>query len=545
MLLTLAAYAAVRGHRFVNIDDPHYVFENASIRDGLTPSAARWAFTTGYAGNWHPLTWISHMIDVDLFGLDPGAHHMVSVGFHAAATLLLFFALRRMTGAAGPSAFAAGLFALHPLHVESVAWVAERKDVLSGFFWTLTMLLYARYVSRRSTSRYLSVTFAFAAALMSKPTAVTLPIVLLILDYWPLARARAWACVREKLPWIAMSAAAGAVTLIVQRGAGAVQSLEVFPFTTRVANAGVAYLIYLRQTIWPADLAPLYPYEAPAPLAAAGAWLALAAITALAIRFRREFPAGLAGWSWYAITLLPMIGLIQVGAQPFADRYTYLPLIGIFITAAWGIRALAARAAVSHRVLQAAAAIVLVVLTALTVQQVSVWSDAVTLWRHAVHTHGNYRARANLGQALNVERRFDEASIVLAEAVRLNPSFAESQHHLGFALASMGDREGAIPRFREALRLRPGYAVARSNLGIALAERGDFDEAIVHLREALRLDPSRAARENLALALVNKGIAHEGRGERGAALGAYREALQLVPEHTALAERIRLLEAAG
>lgn len=544
LVLAFAAYAQVREHGFVNIDDPHYVFENPTVRNGLSPGAVGWAFTTGHAGNWHPLTWISHMADVSLFGLDPGAHHVVNVVFHAASTVLLFLALARMTGAAGASAFAAGLFALHPLHVESVAWVAERKDVLSAFFWTLAMLLYARYAARPTTARYLSVTAAFAAALMSKPTAVTLPIVLLLADYWPLARERAWPCIREKLPWLAMSTAAGIVTLLVQKQAGAVQTLDIYPLSTRVANAGVAYMTYLVRTVWPTGLAPLYPYEPPVMATAALAWSLFAAISLLAFLGRRSFPAGAIGWAWYVVTLMPMIGFIQVGAQPSADRYTYIPLIGIFIALAWGLKALLIdRLALPSRVALTAAAAVLVGLSALTWRQTGVWKDSITLWRHAVDTHGNYRARANLGQALNLEGRFGEALFELNEAVRINPAHAESQHRLGFALAETGDRAGAITRYREAVRLKPQYQAALANLGIELAQAGEFDEAIIHLREALRLDPdSRGGRENLALALMNKGIAHEERGERDAALAAYREALQLLPAHTALADRIRSLE---
>lgn len=541
----MAAYAPAVGHRFVNIDDPQYVFENPRVTGGLTAPSVGWAFTSSHAGNWHPLTWISHMADVELSGLDPGAHHAMNVALHAANTLLLFLVLVRLTGTAGPSAFAAALFALHPLHVESVAWIAERKDVLSTFFWLLAMLAYARYTAARSARAYALVTAAFACALMSKPTAVTLPLVLLLLDVWPLARRDVRTAILEKLPWLTMSVAVGIVTILVQRAADAMSPLDLLPLSTRVANAGIAYVSYIRMMIWPSDLAPLYPYElAPGAALVSAAWLALAVVTGAAIRFRHAAPAAAVGWAWYVITLLPMIGIIQVGVQPRADRYTYVPMIGVFIAIAWLARALAVRLRVPGRALQAAALAVLAALGVLTWKQTGVWRDSITLWTHAVEAHGNVAARANLGQALSVEGRWHEALPVLEEAIRVNPRHAEAHHHLGFALDALGHPDLAIDHFREAVRLRPAYPEAQGNLGIALAQRGELDAAVAHLREVLRIDPASAlGRANLALALANLGEREAGRGNSGAARAAYREALALLPGNAGLQSRLAQLEA--
>ena len=548
-VLACVAFAAVRDHEFVNIDDPQYVFENPRVTDGLTMGGIAWAFTAGHAGNWHPLTWISHMIDVELFGLDAGAHHLVSVAFHAINILLLFGVLRRMTGNAGASACVAALFGLHPLRVESVAWIAERKDVLSTFFWLLAMHAYVRYTAKPSARAYATLLAAFVAGLMSKPSVVTLPIALLLLDYWPLARKNAWMCVREKLPMLALSLAAGLVTIAVQGRAGAIAALDVLPVAERLANAGVAYVLYLWKTIWPVGLAPLYPYDAAPPAAmAALCWAAVIGASLAAWIARRRAPWFAIGWAWYVITLLPMIGLIQVGAQPLADRYTYVPMIGIYIALAWTLMRFVASRNLNARAVAGTAAVIVLGLAALTWQQVSHWRDSVTLWRHAVDTHGNYRARANLGQALTLKREWYEAMPVLEEAIRQKPGFADSHHHLGLALDAIGRREAAVDRYREAVRLRPHYPEAQGNLGIALAERGDIREGLPHLREAMRLSPeSPLGRMNLLAALANLGALEDNNGNRGAALAAYREALSLATrpaDKTELERRIRALEAA-
>lgn len=543
-LLVIVAYAGVRQHAFTNFDDPQYVFENIQVRNGVSGAGITWAFTSGYAGNWHPLTWISHMIDVDIFGLDAGAHHATNLGFHTANTLLLFLVLLRLTGAAGPSALVAGLFGLHPLHVESVAWVAERKDVLSTFFWMLTLLAYVGYVKRPAAGRYLAVGTLFACGLMSKPTVVTLPLVLLLLDWWPLTRTGAARLVREKLPLLAMSAAAGVVTLLVQQQAGAVRTLDALPLAVRIENAIVAYVWYLWKMLWPVNLAALYPYDrALSPWLVGGAALLLLAVSAIAMapRTRREAPYVAVGWAWYLITLAPMIGLVQVGSQPMADRYTYVPLIGIFIAIAWSLRAAVDRLEIPKRAPLALSAFLLFLLALLTARQAALWRDSVTLWTHAVAVTGdNYRARTNLGHALGLRGQWHDALPQLEAAVRIRNDAAEPQHYLGQALAALGHLDRALVHYRRAVALSPSYAEAHGNLGIALAESGKPEEALRHFREAVRLEPdSPVGRANLAMALTHAGavLANDGHIEKAA--GYFTEAIAhdpgLVDAHANLA----------
>jgi hypothetical protein len=343
--ITLAVYLPVRQFGFVNFDDPDYVSANAHIAHGLTRAAVLWAFTTGYAANWHPLTWLSHMIDVQVFGVNAGPQHLVNLLLHVLNTLLLFGLLHRMTGARGRSAFVAALFAVHPLHVESVAWIAERKDVLSTLFWMLTMWAYVAYVRRPSWARYLGVAIAFALGLMAKPMLVTLPAVLLLLDVWPLGRTGVTrllrprrALVLEKLPLFALAAVSSVMTFLVQRRGGAVSTVDQYPWASRVANALVEYVVYLGRMCWPARLSIFYPYSQSLPgWSVAGSLVLLVALSVAVFRAGGRRPYLVVGWLWYVVTLVPVIGLIQIGTQARADRYTYVPLIGIFIMAAWGL----------------------------------------------------------------------------------------------------------------------------------------------------------------------------------------------------------------
>lgn len=543
-LLVIVTYAGVRQHDFINFDDPQYVFENIHVRDGVSGGGIKWAFASGYAGNWHPLTWISHMIDVDIHGLDAGAHHVTNLLFHTANTLLLFLVLLRLTGAAGPSALVAGLFGLHPLHVESVAWVSERKDVLSTFFWMLTLLAYVKYVERPAVGRYVAVVILFACGLMSKPTLVTLPLVLLLLDGWPLARTGAARLVREKLPLVAMSAAAGVVTLLAQQQAGAVRTLDALPLAARIENATVAYVGYLWKMLWPVNLAALYPYDrALSPWLVGGAALLLVAVSAIAMAAstRRKAPFVAVGWGWYLITLAPMIGLVQVGSQPMADRYTYVPLIGIFIAVAWSLQAAVARLEVPKRALVALSTVLLLLLALLTARQAALWRDSVTLWAHAVAVTGdNYRARTNLGHALGLRGQWHDALPQLEEAVRITDDAAEPQHYLGQTLAALGRLDGALVHYRRAVALSPAYAEAHGNLGIALAQGGEPEEGLRHIREAVRLEPgSPVGRANLAMALTHAGAALANDGQIEKAAGYFTEAIThdpgLVDAHANLA----------
>jgi tetratricopeptide (TPR) repeat protein len=534
--LTAAAYWPIRQHPFVNFDDPQYVVENPRVTEGLTWPGVQWAFTTGHAGNWHPLSWLSHMADVELFGVNPGAHHLVSLVLHIVSALLLFGVLLRMTGATGASAFVAAVFALHPLHVESVAWIAERKDVLSGLFFMLTLWTYVSYVQRPSAIRYAVVLVCFALGLMAKPMLVTVPLVLLLIDLWPLARmegpvfrpAVLRSLVVDKLPLFAIAIASSIVTFVVQQQAGAVRTFEVLPITTRLANAVVAYVTYLWQAIWPAGLAPIYPYPASlSPVVVIAAATALAAITWMAWRWRHERPYVLVGWLWYVVMLVPVIGLVQVGSQPVADRYTYLPLIGVTIAVAWGARELLTRVSRGPAIAGVTIAAIAIVLAIATRWQVEHWRTSITLWQHATHAvPGNYRAHINLGHALEIAGRRDEAIGQTREAVRIKPGDAEARNNLGRQLLESGQTAEALAESREAVRLSPRGVSAHNNLGLALAAAGQTEESIVHFTEATRLAPLFApAHSNLGVALARLGRLDQ-------AIAVLQESLRLQPGQT-------------
>ncbi|MBZ5638125.1 MAG: tetratricopeptide repeat protein [Acidobacteriia bacterium] len=522
---TILAFAPVLSAGFLIYDDERYVLRNPHIQEGFTADALRWAMSAGYASNWHPLTWLSHMLDWRLFGSSAGGHHLTSLLLHAANAAALFLLLDRMTGATGRSAFAAALFALHPLHVESVAWVAERKDVLSTLFWILATFSYVAWTRRGGIARYVQVAALLALGLSAKPMLVTLPLTLLILDGWPLGRfasgsGRAARLVAEKVPLLALSAVSAAVTLAVQAASPAVGSIQEFPLGARVGNALVAYAAYLGKAIWPTGLAVFYPHPGPSLALAkpAAAALLLAAVTALALAFRRTRPYLLAGWLWYLVTLVPVIGLVQVGEQAMADRYTYVPLIGPFIAIAWGVpdaaRALlaairrgGAKGTETGRPLRWAlltgAGAVLLVLALLTRAQAATWKNSLTLFEHALAvTRGNHLAHLDLGAALAREGRSDEALAHYTEAVRLKPDDATAQYDLGAALAARGGDAKAMEHYAKALALDPGYAAPHNNLGILLAKQGRIDEAARHYAEAVRLRPDFAeAHFNLAVAL--------------------------------------------
>jgi protein O-mannosyl-transferase len=497
-------YSPVRHHAFVNYDDPDYVTANPHVRAGLTADGVRWAFTSTHGANWFPLTWLSHMLDVELFGLDAGRHHLTSVFLHALNGVLLYLVLLRMTGAIWQAALAAVLFALHPLRVESVAWIAERKDVLCGLFWILTLAAYARYVERPAAGRYALVVLAFCAALMSKPMAVTLPIVLLLLDYWPLKRPFA---IREKLPLFALSAAASLVTFLVQRGGGAVLTAGELPPATRAANAIVSYAAYLLKTLWPSDLAAFYPFRAPAAWEVAAAATALAAITAFALQ--RRFL--LTGWLWFVVTLLPVIGLVQVGLQARADRYTYLPSIGLAMMLAWAVPRRAA-------LLGVIACLALIVPARAYLAH---WRDSGALFTHALAaTSRNYVAHNNLGVFLRETGDPAAALRHFQAAVELRPAYSDAQNNVGESLLRAGRLDDAERHIRAAIDLRPSSPEAHVNLGAVLSRRGQTDAAANEYRRALDLDPANPE-------------AYTGLGALGGpdAIELLREAIRLRPEY--------------
>ena len=546
---TLVVFWQAHDHAFIGYDDTKYVTANYYVQAGLTKEGLIWAFTTTHASNWHPLTWLSHMLDCQLYGLNPRGHHLTNVFFHLLNTLLLFLVLQRMTGVPWRSGLVAALFALHPLHVESVAWVAERKDVLSTFFLFLTLLSYIWYVARPGFYRYLLILLFFALGLMAKPMLVTLPFVLLLLDYWPLRRIKSFQLTRsdravttrpselnsqtlrliwEKIPFFLLATASSTVTFLVQARGGAVASLEVFPFETRLANALVSYVRYLGKMFWPQDLAVFYPHPGQSlPMwQAAGAGLLLLVISITVVRLGRRYPYLPVGWLWYVGTLVPVIGLVQVGAQAMADRYTYIPLIGLFIIIAWGVPDLLTKWRYQKVVCTLASGALLFVLIICTFIQLHHWQNATTLFEHALEvTTGNFVAHNNLGIELAAQGKFDEAIVHYSEALRIKPSYAKAHCNLGDVLARLGKHQDAIWHYQRALQLKPNFAEAHNNLGVTLKQQGRLNEAFVHYSRAIQLKPEYAeAHNNLAGLLAAQGKLDE-------AIVHYSKALRIKPDY--------------
>ncbi len=561
--VTLAVYLPLTRAGFIYYDDDRYVTGNAVLGEGFTPRGLGWALTTMHQGNWHPLTWLSHMLDVRLFGMRAGGHHLTSVVIHAAGAALLLVVLAGMTGSLPAGALAAGLFALHPLHVESVAWVAERKDVLAGFFWMLALAGYARYVRAPSWRRYPLVLVPFLLGLMAKPMVVTLPFVLLLLDWWPLGRVGTGSTgtgtagaepvgrpgvhgaaligstgtgtagaepvpllLLEKLPLFLFAAASAAVTWVAQARFGTVGSLEVLGLPARLANAVVAYAVYVRKTFWPGGLAVFYPH----PMgglpwwAVWGAGLFLLGVTLAAVLTRRRAPYLAVGWFWYLGTLVPVIGLVQVGEQSMADRYTYLPLVGLFLAAAAGLARAAAGGRGRCRFLAPAALAALAVLAVLSRRQAGFWRDSEALFSHALRvTRGNWVAYNNLGMICLGRGRYEEAADRFREAIGANDGYWIAHNNLGLAFVSMGRYEEAAARFREAMEINPDYQRAYGNLGVVRLRQRRLTEAVAHLTDAVRLDPGDAD------ARFNLGMAEEYAGRDAEAARCYREALAINP----------------
>lgn len=548
--VTVFSFAGVRWNSFLGWDDSLYVTRNAHVLGGITSRDVAWAFTTYTAANWHPITWLSHMLDVELFGLNSGAHHAVNVVLHVVNALLLFAVLHRMTGALGRSTFVATLFAIHPLHVESVAWLAERKDVLSTLFWMLTMAAYVAYVERPSWRRYVLVAAALALGLLSKPMLVTLPFVLLLIDFWPLARHErtSWyRLAREKIPLFVLAIAASVTTFLAQQSGGAVSRLVFVPVGWRIANAAVSYLRYVGKAMWPTELAALYPFVGPPdPMYVVLSSVALIALTIGAFMLRSRRPYLAVGWFWYVGTLVPVIGIVQVGAQSIADRYTYIPLIGLFIAAAWGITELVATSPARRVVLWSLASVVTVACVILTQRQVRVWRDGVTLWQHTISvTDRNYVARTNLGYELAERGRLDEAIVQFRGALQIVPTFAPARENLGLAFSRQGKTAEAIRQYEIVTRLQPTNAVVRAEFGLALANAHRYDEAIRQYGVALQLQPNLPiAHLWLANVLIRQGRVPD-------AITHYQHALALDPSSAeahnnlgaALASEGRLREA--
>jgi len=540
-LAILAVFAQVRRHGFVNYDDPIYVYKNQNIQSGVTLDSIKWAFTTGHAGNWHPLTWLSHMLDWQLFGDDAGWHHLTNLFLHIANTLLLFAVLKRMTHALWRSAFVAALFALHPLHVESVAWVAERKDVLSTFFWILTMAAYLRYVRQPCLSHYCLVVASLILGLMAKPMLVTLPFVLLLLDYWPLDRVRLRAqtagkttlsgtlspvrLIAEKVPLFVVVLASSIITFIVQQKAGAMRQVENFSFTVRAANTSISYLTYIAKMIWPTRLAMFYPHPGDSVSISYAAFSAvvLTVVTIGVLRYARSHRYMPVGWFWYMGTLVPVIGLIQVGAQAMSDRYSYVPLIGLFIIIAWGLPELLAKWPYRNHALRPAALIVLVAFSICAHLQQRHWKNSITLCEHALDvTENNYKAHFCMTEMLREQGRVQEAIWHNSQAVKIKPDYLEAINGLGLSYHDAGELDKAIVCYRKALEIHPTLTAAHVNLGSALVKKGNLEEAVWHYEQAL---------QKLDLAIVRSKLAHVliKLGRFPDAVGEYRKLLLRLP----------------
>jgi len=584
--MTFGIYAQVIGHRFITLDDPTYIQENPMVNRGVTLAGLAWAFTTFHVANWHPLTWISHMIDCELFGMNAGRHLLVNALIHVANTLLVFWFLLRATHARWPSALVAALFALHPLHVESVAWASERKDTLSTFFGLLSLIAYTRYVETRSRKWYAGSAVALALGLLAKPMLVTWPFVMLLLDYWPLRRfkrlgverrlgrashseaATTIALVREKLPLFALAAASAIMTFLAQSRGGAVRTLAHEPVTLRLSNALVSYAKYLLLTFWPNDLAVYYPFAGIPAWQIIGAASLLIGITVFCVSQRRIRPYLMIGWFWFLGTLLPVVGIVQVGGQIMADRYFYIPSIGLFIALVFGFTDIARSWRVAPALSTGIAVGVLLFLATLTNAQIQRWHDSFTLFEHTLAvTPPNLRIEHNLGIALGASGRYDEAAAHFEKALQIDPNFYDGLLAMGVTRAHQGQLPEAIEYFQGAIRSQPDAPKAhvqlahalwtqnrdqpaleemhrasqlapkdpdiRADFGLALGMVGRIPEAIEQLHEALRMNPSSAeAHNNLGLALLAVGKARE-------SIPEFEMALHLKPELKGAADNLR------
>jgi tetratricopeptide (TPR) repeat protein len=583
--VTFGIYAQVMGHQFITLDDDSYIKENLVVNRGVTLAGLGWAFTTFHQANWHPLTWIAHMIDSQLFGMIAGGHLLVNALIHVANTLLVFWFLLRTTHARWPSALVAALFALHPLHVESVAWASERKDTLSTFFGLLSLIAYTRYAEAPSVRRYACVAITLALGLMAKPMLVTWPFVMLLLDYWPLGRfditsrgevaTKLWPLLREKLPLFALVAASAVVTSVAQSHGGGVRTFTEFPIAVRLSNALVSYAKYLLLSFWPNDLAVFYPF----PKAAIPAWQIIGAASLLIgvtafcfFQSRKHSGALIVGWLWFLGTLVPVIGLVQVGAQTMADRYFYIPSIGLFIALVFGLADIAETRRVAPWLSAAVASGILLALATLTNAQIRRWTDSFTLFQHALAvTPPNFTIQTSLGLAFGKSNRYDDAAAHFQKALKIRPDFYDAlfnmgvirfyqgrlpeaveyyqaaihsqpgapQAHMQLALVlwKQNHSEAACDEMRRASQLAPKDASIRSDLGLALARSGRIPEAIDQLHEALRLNPHSAeAHNNLGLALLASGRTRE-------SIPEFEAALRLKPELRDAADNLRRAQA--
>ncbi len=548
---TLVLYYPALENGFVNYDDPAYVTSNWHVQQGLTSRSLAWAFTSTAEANWHPLTWISHMLDVQLFGLRPAGHHAQSVFWHAVNVVLLFLLLAKATGFVGRSALVAGLFAVHPLNVESVAWVAERKTVLCAFFFLLALGAYGWYVKRPRASRYLLIALLFALALMAKPMAITLPFALLLVDFWPLQRfpeTRLSKLALEKILLLALSTASAAITLYAQRAGGAVGSTALLPMAMRVKNAICSYLIYVEKAVWPSRLAVFYPHpeDSLALWKVLGAAAALAAVTAVFWHFRGSryercyLPVG---WLWFLGTLAPVIGIVQVGRQAWADRYAYLPLWGLFVIGVWLLSEAAMRIPLSRGAQVAIAVAALLGYSVAARSQIGYWRDSYSLFAHAIQVTGaNPIAEGNLGSALMEMRRPDLAVPHLERAIELMPTFSTAHYDLGILMQRQNELDRAQREYQLALKYASDEreaAQTHNNLGALLNQLGRRDEAVAEFTAAIALNPYE---QN---SLIGRGTIERDEGKLEAALQDFGRAGQIAPSPLAFYWEGRVLEEKG
>ena len=547
--LVLAVYWKVQYHEFINYDDGRYITENKHVKSGLSKENFIWAFTHSHSSNWHPITWLSHMLDAHFYGLNPNGHHLTSLGLHIANSLLLFLVLCRMTGEVWKSCFVASLFAFHPINIESVAWVSERKSVLSTFFWLITTWAYINYVQKKNFIRYSIVFLFFILGLMSKPMLVTLPFVFLLLDYWPLNRFKIPPANKppsakevnqikssllslfiEKIPFLVLVVGSSTITLIAQKSWGSIVSLETAPLTSRISNALVSYLKYLEKMVWPNNFSIFYPY----PTDGFVLWkvlmsvLVLTTITFVSIRLIKKAPYLAVGWFWYLGTLIPVIGLVQVGQQAMADRYAYIPFIGMFIIIAWGLPELLKNYLFRKKLILFLAGIYFSVLMTLCWIQLQYWENSIKIFQHAINvTVKKYPSFVgiynNLGVVLIAQNKFEEARTNLKKAVELQPNYPESQNNLGYALSELNRFSEANIHYKKAIRLKPDYAEAHNNLANSLSKKSNFNQAIFHYKKAIQLKPEYSeAHFNLGVTLNKWNHSEE-------AISQLEEAIRLEP----------------
>lgn len=525
VILTSIVYWQVGGHDFVSLDDGSYVFENPHVTTGLDKENLVWAFTSFHAGYWIPVTWISLMADAELHGIAPGGFHLTNLFFHIGSALILFFLLIRFTGAIWQSAVVAALFALHPMHVESVAWITERKDVLSVFFGFLALLFHAEYATQGGRRWYSLALLAFVLGLMAKPMLVTLPVVMLLMDFWPIRRFAPYgdtpgqddshpgtsaltSLVKEKAPFLACSFIFSAITIYTQHHEGATRGMDLLPLELRIANASTSYLKYLSKIFWPTDLAVFYPFPTSIP-----SWqvicscLVLLVLSAIFIGTGKRHPFLVVGWFWFLVTLTPVIGLLQAGEQSMADRFIYLPATGLYIAVAWGVPVLTKILPQQKVVLALLAGTAIAGLAALTWKQLKHWQNSISLYQHTIQvTTDNYLAHHNLALAYAKKGLLDEAIEEYGKTIEINRNDYEAHNNYGLALAGKGQLDEAISAFGKAVAINPNHAVSYNNLGIALAQKGQFDEALAEYQKALTIDPGNySALNNYGLALAEKG----------------------------------------